>query len=216
MKKVGIIGSGAVAKALGNGFLKYGYAVKAGSRDQAKLQDWKTKGGENASIGSFEETANFGDLLVLAVKGHAAVTVLKSLSPESIKGKTIIDTCNPIAAAPPVNGVLQFTTSPNASLMEELQEIAPDAHFVKAFNSIGSAHMVNPDFGTTVKPAMFICGNNDAAKAEVKAVLDQFGFDTQDMGKAEAARAIEPLCMLWCIPGFLQNQWSHAFALLKK
>lgn len=216
MKKIGIIGSGAVAKALGNGFLKYGHQVMAGSRDLSKLQDWKAKGGENALTGTFEEVAAFGDLLVLAVKGHAAVAVLKSLPAASLKGKTIIDTCNPIAAAPPVNGVLQFTTSPNASLMEELQALAPEAHFVKAFNSIGSAHMVNPDFGVAVKPAMFICGNSEAAKAEVKGVLDQFGFDTQDMGKAEAARAIEPLCMLWCIPGFLHNQWSHAFALLKK
>lgn len=216
MKKIGIIGSGAVAKALGNGFLKYGYQVMAGSRDQGKLQDWKTKGGNQAFTGSFEEAATFGDMLVLAVKGHAALDVIKSLPTALLHSKTIIDTSNPIAAVPPVHGVLQFTTSPNQSLMEQLQSACPEANFVKAFNSIGSAHMVNPDFGASVKPAMFICGNSDTAKVEVRTVLDQFGFQTEDMGKAEAARAIEPLCMLWCIPGFLQNQWSHAFALLKK
>jgi predicted dinucleotide-binding enzyme len=74
--------------------------------------------------------------------------------------------------------------------------------------------MVNPNFKEG-KPTMFICGNNDHARADVKTIVELFGFDVEDMGKAEAARAIEPLCMLWCIPGFLRNQWSHAFRLLK-
>ena len=61
---------------------------------------------------------------------------------------------------------------------------------------------------------MFICGNDEAAKKTVSGILDQFGWETADMGKAEAARAIEPLCILWCIPGFLRNDWVHAFKLL--
>ena len=73
--------------------------------------------------------------------------------------------------------------------------------------------MVDPRFeGGT--PTMFICGNDDGAKATVTEILDEFGWDTADMGAVEAARAIEPLCMLWCIPGFLRNEWTHAFALL--
>jgi 8-hydroxy-5-deazaflavin:NADPH oxidoreductase len=75
--------------------------------------------------------------------------------------------------------------------------------------------MVNPDFGG-IKPSMFICGNNGDAKEQVTEILTQFGWETEDMGKAEGARAIEPLCMLWCIPGMLRNQWTHAFKLLKK
>jgi len=62
---------------------------------------------------------------------------------------------------------------------------------------------------------MFICGNNEAAKKKVGSILERFGWETEDMGAVESARAIEPLCMLWCIPGFLKNQWSHAFKLLK-
>lgn len=73
---------------------------------------------------------------------------------------------------------------------------------------------VDPDFGG-IKPTMFICGNDDGAKDEVTSVLDEFGWETEDMGRVEAARAIEPLCILWCIPGFGRNQWSHAFKLLK-
>ena len=99
--------------------------------------------------------------------------------------------------------------------MEELQSMFTKANFVKAFNSIGSAFMVNPDFNGE-KPTMFICGNDEKAKKEVSELLSKFGFEVEDMGKVEAARAIEPLCMLWCIPGFLKNEWTHAFKLLKK
>ena len=74
--------------------------------------------------------------------------------------------------------------------------------------------MVNPHFQGG-KPTMFICGNDAAAKKTVEGILDQFGWEFEDMGKATAARAIEPLSMLWCIPGFLRNQWVHAFKLLK-
>lgn len=99
--------------------------------------------------------------------------------------------------------------------MEQLQHQFPAAHFVKSFSCVGSAYMVNPDFKEG-KPTMFICGNNEQSKLQVKSILDQFGWETEDMGKVEASRAIEPLCILWCIPGFLNNQWSHAFRLLKK
>jgi predicted dinucleotide-binding enzyme len=75
--------------------------------------------------------------------------------------------------------------------------------------------MVNADFGG-VKPTMFICGNDEGAKREVAKILDQFGFDVADMGSVEAARAIEPLCILWCIPGFRNNSWTHAFKLLQR
>jgi hypothetical protein len=99
--------------------------------------------------------------------------------------------------------------------MEQLQRDFPDANFVKAFNSVGSASMVNPVFPGG-KPTMFICGNSDAAKKEVSAILDQFDWEIADMGSVEAARAIEPLCILWCIPGFLRNEWTHAFKLVKR
>lgn len=214
-KKIGILGSGIVGKVLATGFLKHGYEVMIGTRDKAKLADWQSKN-PNGKIGSFEETAKFGDIIVLATKGHASSEVLKLAGINNLDGKTIIDATNPIDEKnPPVNGVLNFTTSLHDSLMEQLQKVAPKANFVKAFNSVGSAFMVNPDFGGT-KPSMFICGNNDDAKKQVTEILTQFGWETEDMGKAEGARAIEPLCMLWCIPGMLRNQWTHAFKLLKK
>ena len=73
--------------------------------------------------------------------------------------------------------------------------------------------MVNPTFAGG-KPTMFFCGNDAEARATVARILEQFGWEPADMGKAAAARAIEPLCQLWCIPGFLQNRWTHAFKVL--
>ena len=212
--KISVLGSGIVGEVLANGFLKHGYEVMRGSRDPAKLAEWKSKAGSKASTGTFEHAAAYGEIVVLAVKGGAAESTVKNLPMEAISGKTIIDTTNPIADLPPSNGVLNFFTNMNDSLMERLQNIAPSADFVKAFNCVGNALMVNPQLPGG-KPTMFICGNNDVAKDQVRVVLTQFGWDINDLGKAEAARAIEPLCMLWCIPGFLRNDWNHAFKMLQ-
>src|SRR5262249_44546664 len=164
-------------------------------------------------VGGFADAAKFADLVALAVKGAAAADALRAAGEANLAGKTVIDATNPIADAPPTNGVLKFFTNLDESLMERLQREFKSARFVKAFNSVGAARMVNPQFKGG-KPTMFICGNDDAAKKTVTGILDQFGWETADMGEIEAARAIEPLCMLWVIPGFRRNQWSHAFKLL--
>lgn len=210
--KIGVLGSGIVATTLAGGFLKHGHEVTLGTRTVSKLADWSKKN-PKARIGSFAETAKFGELVVLAVKGTVALDALRTTGVANLAGKTVIDATNPIADAPPVSGVLKFFTNLDESLMERLQREFKGARFVKAFNSVGSACMVNPKFKGG-KPTMFICGNDEAAKKTVGGILDQFGWETADMGKAEAARAIEPLCILWCIPGFLRNDWSHAFKLL--
>lgn len=210
---IGILGSGDVAKTLAGGFLKHGHHVMLGTRDSAKLADWAAQNA-GALVGSFADTAKFGEVVVLAVKGTVAADALRAAGAANLAGKLVIDATNPIADAPPVNGVLKFFTDLDESLMERLQREFADAHFVKAFNSVGSVRMVNPQFEGG-KPTMFICGNDEAAKKTVSEILDQFGWETADMGKAEAARAIEPLCMLWCIPGFYRNEWMHAFKLLR-
>ena len=211
--KVGILGSGVVAQALGDGFVKHGHEVMLGTREPAKLADWVARN-PAAQTGTVAATAEFGELVVLAVKGTAAADALRAAGSRNFSAKPIIDATNPIADVPPVNGVLKFFTNFDESLMEQLQREFPDAHFVKAFNSVGSGLMVNPRLEGG-RPTMFICGNDDAAKKTVNTILDQFGWETADMGKVEAARAIEPLCILWCIPGFLRNKWTHAFKLLR-
>jgi predicted dinucleotide-binding enzyme len=209
---VGILGSGAVAQTLGAGFLKHGHSVMMGARDAGKLKDWAAQN-PKAKVGSYADAAKFGELVVLAVKGTVATQALDAAGADNVKGKTVIDVTNPIADAPPTNGVLAYFTTPNESLMETLQKHVPGARFVKAFNSVGGAYMVNPSFKE--RPTMFICGNDDGAKRTVGGVLEQFGWETADMGKVEAARAIEPLCQLWCLPGLARNDWGpRAFRLL--
>ena len=214
MTKIGILGSGDVGKALAKGFLKYDHQVTIGSDHVEKIAEFKR---ENPKVetATFEQSAQSSDIVVLCVKGTVAEKVVEKTK-SHLYGKIVIGATNPIADAPPQNGVLKFFTSLEESLMERLQKIAPDAQFVKALNSIGSGLMINPDFGNGTKPTMFICGDNDDAKKKVSEILQKFGFEIEDMGKVESARAIEPLCILWCIPGFLKNEWTHAFKLLKK
>jgi len=211
--KIGVLGSGDVAQVLASGFLKHGHAVTVGTRDSAKLSEW-AKSNPGGRVGSFADAARFGEVLILAVKGSAAADALRLAGADALAGKPVIDATNPIADAAPVNGVLKFFTDLNESLMERLQREFPAAKLVKGFNSVGSGRMVDPGFKAG-KPTMFICGNDDGAKRIVTGLLGELGWDTAEMGKAESARAIEPLCMLWCIPGFLRNEWTHAFALLK-
>ena len=212
--KVGVIGSGVVGQTLAEGFLKHGHEVVIGSRDPAKLGQWAAKH-SGASVKTFAEAAAFGQVVALAVAGEAALAALDLVDSGALDGKPVIDACNPIGGGPPVNGVLSFFTAPNDSLMERMQKAYPHVHFVKAFNSVGAAQMVNPQFAGG-RPTMFVCGNDVAAKKTVATICDEFGWDVEDMGAVEAARAIEPLCMLWCIPGIGKGDWSpHAFKLLR-
>jgi len=215
IRRVGVIGSGGVGETLANGFLKHGIEVLRASREPARLEPWRAKAGKGASIGTPAEAAAFGEAVVLAVKGTGAEEALRLAGPETLAGKIVIDTINPIADAPPEKGILRYFTDINASLMERLQKLAPKARFVKAFSSVGQASMVNPDFGGE-RPTMFICGDDAEAKKEVTAILDRFGWDAQDIGGVEGARAIEPLAILWCAPGFLRNEWTHAYRVLHR
>jgi len=214
--KTGILGSGQVGQVLAKAFLNEGYEVMLGTRNIVKPEVVKFKS-ENAAIeiGNFEETAKFGELLVLATGGLVTEDAIKLAGISNFSNKTVIDATNPIAAAAPDNGVLKFFTTLEDSLMERIQKLIPDAKVVKAFNSVGNAVMYKPKF-TDGMPTMFICGNDEGAKKTVISILSAFGYETEDLGKVEAARAIEPLCILWCIPGFIKNQWNHAFKLLRK
>jgi hypothetical protein len=214
--KIGIIGSGIVGRVLASAFLKEGHATMLSTRDTSKEEvvQWAAEN-PGGQTGSFATAAAFGELIVLAVAGNAAEPAIGLAGLSNFEGKTVIDATNPIAAAPPKDGVLSFFTPAGQSLMEQLQAVVPSANLVKAFSCVGNAFMYKPDFNG-IAPTMFICGNNDAAKQTVTDILSSFGWETEDMGKANAAGAIEQLCILWCLPGFIKNQWTHAFKLLKK
>jgi predicted dinucleotide-binding enzyme len=213
--KIGIIGSGPVGQTLGAAFLAEGHEVMLGTRDTDKkeVKKWKhdNPGGQ---ADTFEAAAEFGEILVLAVAGRVAESAIQQAGVPNFTNKIVIDATNPIAGEPPEHGVLKFFTDLHESLMEKMQRLIPQAKMVKAFNSVGNTQMYKPKLPGGA-PTMFICGDDETAKATVSVILTDFGWETADMGRAVAARAIEPLCMLWCIPGLLHNQWSHAFKLLK-
>ncbi len=211
MKKIGILGSAVVGQTLAQGFKQHGYEVRIGSRTPVKLASFTESSGIPA--GTFDAVGAWGELLVLAVHGTAALEAMTLAGAGNHRGKIVIDTTNPLSKEPPVDGVLKVFTGPNESLFERLQVAFPETRLVKAFNSVGTPTMVNPTYAGG-QPTMFFCGNDTEAKAEVAEILRQFGWEPADMGTAVAARAIEPLCQLWCIPGFRENHWTHAFKLL--
>jgi predicted dinucleotide-binding enzyme len=203
-----------VGQVLAAGFLKHGHQAMLGTRDPRKpdVQQWleANRGGQ---AGTFEETARFGELVVLATLGSAAENAIVLAGPANLTGKVVMDTTNPISGAP-ADGVLPFFTGPNESLAERVQSKAPGSHVVKAFNSVGAGKMINPQYDQG-PPTMFFCGNDAGAKRTVGGVIGEFGWEPFDCGGLSAARAIEPLCILWCIPGFQRNEWTHAFKLLR-
>jgi len=219
-KKIGVLGSGIVGRTLADGFFKHGYEVMLGTRDPARgeVPAWVAQHAAEhpgAQAGTFRQAAAFGEIVVLAVKGLVAEEVINQAGPDHFTGKIVIDTTNPLASEKPVDGILTFSTGPNASLGEKMQMLLPNTHIVKAFNSVGAALMIHPKFeqGT---PTMFLCGNNPSAKTVVSGICAQFGWEPFDCGDIAAARALEPLCILWCLPGFLHNEWHHAFKMLTK
>jgi hypothetical protein len=211
MARYGVLGSAVVGQTLARGLTAHGHEARIGSRSPAKLSEFSRTSG--ILSGTFSDVAAWGEHLILAVQGRVAEAVLEAAGGVNLRGKVVIDVTNPIADEPPEDGVVRFFTGPNDSLMERLQARFPDARFVKAFNIVGNALMVNPKLPGG-PPTMFFCGNDAEAKAVVRGLLTQFGWEPADMGTAKAARAIEPLCQLWCIPGFREQRWTHAFKLL--
>jgi hypothetical protein len=211
--RIGVLGSGSVGQTLARGFLRHGHEVRIGTRSPEKLAEWSSGAGEGVSVGDFADTAAFGEVLVLAAQGAVAGEVLSLAGTANLAGKVVIDTTNPIGG-PAEGGIIRYFTGPNDSLMERLQAQVPEARFVKCFNSVGAGLMVNPRFEGG-RCTMFIAGNDAYAKATVTAILDRFGWDAEDVGPVQGARAIEPLCQLWCAPGFLRGDWAHAYRVVK-
>lgn len=211
-RRFGVLGSGEVGQTLAKGLASNGYEVRIGTRSPGKLAKFAKSTG--IKEGSFQEVAAWAEAAVLAVLGKAALEAVKLAGPANLAGKLVIDTTNPISDEAPVDGVIRYFTGPNESLMEQLQSAYPEIAFVKAFNSVGSALMVHPMLSGG-PPTMFYCGNDPQAKAVVAQLLEHLGWEGADMGSAVASRAVEPLAQLWCIPGFRENEWMHAFRLLR-
>jgi predicted dinucleotide-binding enzyme len=203
--KIGILGSGDVGKALARGFLALSNEVMIGSRDPEKLSDWPSRG-------TFEEAAQFGELLVLATLGTAAENAITLAGPSNFDGKVVIDTTNPLDFS---SGGPRLSVGFDDSLGEQVQRWIPKAQVVKAFNTVGNAFMFKPDFPGG-PPTMFIAGNDGESKRLVSQICEHFGWDISDLGGIESSRYLEPMCMAWVLHGIGSKSWNHAFKLLKK
>ncbi|HEV7920657.1 MAG TPA: NAD(P)-binding domain-containing protein [Thermoanaerobaculia bacterium] len=211
--KVGILGSGDVGKALARGFLGLGHEVRIGSREPEKLREWAAAAGERASSGTFAETAEFGDVIVLATLGTGTESAVDLAGQQHFDGKVVIDATNPLdfsAGMPP-----RLFVGHTDSLGERMQRRLPKARVVKAFNTVGNALMVNPDLAGG-PPDMFIAGDDEDAKKIVSQICHHFGWGVADIGGIEGSRHLEPMCMVWVLYGAKTGGWSHAFKLLKK
>jgi predicted dinucleotide-binding enzyme len=213
--RIGVLGTGDVGRALGQAFVTLGHEVKMGSRaaGNEKAVQWARAAGPKASQGTFTDAARFGELVVLATLGVANDETLRAAGIGSFDGKIVIDTTNPLDMSggfPP-----KLAVGHTDSAGERVQRLLPRAHVVKAFNTVGNAHMFKPQFPEG-PPDMFICGNSDDAKAKVAAILRDFGWGVIDLGGIEASRHLEPMCLVWVLYGARSGSWNHAFKLLRR
>ena len=213
--KVGVLGTGDVGKVLGSGFISRGHDVMMGSRspDSDKVRAWVDANGPRAAGGTFKDTAAFGDVVVLATLWTGTKAVIDQAGASTFAGKVVIDATNPLIFKPNAGPELELGHKDSGG--EQVQRWLPDARVVKAFNIVGNAHMVDPDFPNG-PPDMFICGNDPSAKQVVTDICRDFGWPTLDMGGIDGARLLEPLCILWVRYGFSTGSWNHAFKLLRR
>ena len=212
--KIGIIGSGTVGKQLGLGLTRIGNEVKIGTRDESKLNDWKKEAGTKAFVGSNEDAAKFGEIIILATAWSGTENAILIAGKENFSGKVLIDVTNPLdfsQGSPP-----KIAVPFNDSGAQHVQRWLPDAKVVKAFNIINAYTMISPKFEEG-SPDLFIAGNNSKAKEEVISIAKQLGWvSIIDLGDLSEAIWLETLTMLWVHYGFKFNSWTHAFKLLKK
>lgn len=211
-KKVGIIGSGLVGQALGKAFCTLGYEVKISSRtpNSDKLKAWVKEVDGKASVGTFAEAANHGDILVLATLGQATEEAIDLAGPEKFGGKTIIDATNQLDFSKGMPPGLIFPN--NDSLGEHVQRKLPNAKIVKCFNTVPNSQMFKPKFRDA---EMLICGNDSTAKQETERILKEFGWSgVIDIGGIENARWLEAIVPLWARAAIAKGSWDSMFVLI--
>lgn len=212
--KIGVLGTGDVGKAMGKGFVTLGHEVKMGAREPGneKAAAWAKEMGASASAGTFAEAAAFGEVIVLATLGVANESAIRAAGIESFKGKLVLDTTNPLDFS---TGAPALSVGHTDSGGEQVQRLLPEAHVVKAFNTVGNAHFFRPDFPGG-PPDMFIAGNDAGARDKAAAIIKDFGWGVIDLGGIEASRHLEPMCIVWVLHGLRNKSWNHAFKFITR
>jgi predicted dinucleotide-binding enzyme len=196
--KIGVLGTGSVGIAIAGKLIELGHEVTMGSRDahNETALEWASRAGEGADYGDFAAAASFGELNFNCTAGAASLDALNAAGAENLAGKVLVDVAN----------ALDHSTTPSTltvantdSLGEQIQAAFPDARVVKSLNTINNQVMIDPS-RVPGEHNVFMCGNDPEAKAEVRALLESFGWPADsilDLGDISAARGPEMYQLLW-------------------
>jgi 8-hydroxy-5-deazaflavin:NADPH oxidoreductase len=196
--RIGIIGSGNVGRTIADGALRAGHQVRLGARmpERPELRDWLEEASEAASLSEIDGAAEFGELLVNATTGNGSLEALAGAGEENLAGKTLLDIAN---AGTSTEHGFELSYVNNDSLAERIQAGFPDLRVVKALNTMHREVMATPE-KIPGDHAVFICGNDGEAKAQVRELLGDFRWREEnviDLGDLTAARALEMFVPLW-------------------
>jgi predicted dinucleotide-binding enzyme len=198
--RVAVLGTGAAGRAIASRLLALGHEVTMGSRaaDGEALNEWLAANpGDGAKGGTFAEAAANSELVFNCTAGTASLEVLAAAGGDNLAGKTLVDVANPLdfsAGFPPTLSVCN-----DDSLAEQIQAAFPETRVVKSLNTVNNAVMVDPG-RVRGDHSVFICGDDEAAKAQVRALLEAFGWPPDaivDLGDLTGARATEMYLALW-------------------
>ena len=222
MKKIAIIGTGIVGQTFASRLVSLGYDVMIGTRNVAEklagtakdgygnppFGEWH-KSNQSVKLGTFEEAASFGEMILNVSQGGNSINALKLANAKNLNGKVLIDIANPLDFSNGMPPSLIPSLSNTNSLGEQIQKTFPEAKVVKALNTMWCGLMVNPNLIAGGDHSTFMSGNDVDAKASVKSLLNQFGWKNEnifDLGDISAARGTEAVLPIWLrIWGATQN-----------
>ncbi len=196
---IGVLGTGIVGRTLSQALVDRGHEVRMGSRAAGNEHAvaWAEQAGPLASEGSFADAAAFGELIVNATAGAVSLEVLEAAGAEQLAGKVLVDVSNPLDTSKGMPPTL--TVCNTDSLAEQLQRAFPEVRVVKTLNTVTASVMVEPAL-VPGNHTVFVCGNEDAAKAQAAVLLDDLGWPPEsilDLGDITAARGTEMYLALW-------------------
>jgi len=211
--KISVIGTGTVGRTITSKLIDLDHEVMLGTRNvREKLasmvkdgygnppfSEWY-KSNPKVKLGSFAESAAFGELVVNATLGGNSLDALKLAGSKNLSGKIIIDISNPLDFSKGMPPSLIPGLSNTNSLGEEIQKTFPEARVVKTLNTMWCGLMVNPGLIGNGDHTNYISGNDAGARAEVKKFLKTFGWKDDnliELGDITGARAAEGVLLLW-------------------
>ncbi|MFN2525776.1 MAG: NADPH-dependent F420 reductase [Actinomycetota bacterium] len=207
--RVGVLGSGTVGRAIAGKLASLGHEVLIGTRDVQALMGrtepdergrepfahWQ-KANPGVKPATFSDTAAHAEVVVNATNGAASLEALAAAGEENLAGKLLIDISNPLDVShgmPP-----SLFVSNTDSLAEQIQRAFPEAKVVKSLNTVTATVMVDPSLLGDGEHAIFLSGNDDDAKSQVREILESFGWhQVIDLGDITTARGPEMYLPLW-------------------